>query len=127
MSPAMNTRPAAVARARRSRMRRRRRAVASSSTISPRMARRRAVVKVGPRAGPRRPALEATALLRLSFESEVDEPRNQVAVREARMLPELGVHAHRREARYRVDFIQEERPVSRQEEVDPRKPCAVDR
>src|SRR3990172_12184471 len=105
----------------RQRARRRRRAVFSSSKTSPWMARGRAAE------GLRARVLEATALLLVALQRQLDEAGDQVAVGEARVLPELGVHAHRREAGDGVQLVEEDAAVRRQEEVDARQAGAVDR
>src|SRR3990172_6424420 len=109
--------PAMPISSRRRRARRTRCAVASSSTISPRTTRRPTLVKVGPLR-----ALDATALFRVALEGELDETRDEVAVGEACVLPELRVHTHGCEAGDGVDFVEEERAVARVEEVDARQP-----
>ena len=57
----------------------------------------------------------------MAGECEIDQPVEQLRVRDPRGFPELRVHRDRREARDRVDFVDEEPAPSGpvlEEEVD---------
>src|SRR3990172_2177005 len=71
--------------------------------------------------------LYTTALLLLALEGQLDQAGDEVAVGEAGVLPELGVHAHGREAGDRVDLVEPQAAVRGEEEVHAGQAGAVDR
>src|SRR5664280_1285017 len=60
-------------------------------------------------------------------ESEVEQPRHQLRVRDAGRFPELRVHRRRREAWHRVDLVEDDVPVREHERVDARETLATER
>src|SRR5437867_12275795 len=101
----------------RSRARLSRRCADSSNTIWPRTAR---LFLTG------RALADRTPLFLVAFERQLDEAGDEIAVGEAGVFPELRVHAHGREARYRVHLVEVCLAVSGEEEVHPRQAGAID-
>src|SRR3990172_1549667 len=102
---------------RRQRRRRRRRSVFWSGRTCPLRARRRLCGLY----------LYTTALLLVALKRQLYQAGDEVAVGEALVLPELGVHAHRREAGDRVDLVEPQAVVRGEEEVHAGQAGAVDR
>ena len=64
---------------------------------------------------------------RVPLEREVDQPVEELAIRDPRRLEELGVDARRREARDRIELVDDDFSVGPDEEIDARHPLALRR
>src|SRR5438034_1940645 len=69
-----------------------------------------------------------TLFVGVAFDRERDEAIEQLRIRESARLPQLRVHADRREARERVHLVQvQHAAVGGEQKIDARQPGAVDR
>ena len=80
----------------------------------------------GPPRGPLDRARAQLLLRRVPLQGQRDQPIEQVGIAHTARLPQLAVHADRREARERVHFVQQQLTVAAAEQkVDPRQARAA--